>query len=122
MSWTYSQSTGEITNAKGELLATGYSGFMQGKNNPSLQSVRNLGPLPVGLWVMLRVFDSPHTGPFTIVLEPAPGTETFGRSEFRIHGDSRKAPGTASHGCVIAPRPARETIWGSKDRELMVIP
>jgi hypothetical protein len=120
--WTYSQSTGAIANAKGEVIAHGYSGYLQGKNNPALQGVRNLGPIPVGKWRMANVINSPHTGPFTIILEPASNTETFGRSAFRIHGDSIKDPGSASHGCIIAPRPTRETMWHSQDREVEVVP
>ena len=61
------------------------------------------------------------TGPFTLVLAPAPGTETHGRSAFRIHGDSIRLPGTASHGCIILPRPVREAIWASGDRDLEVV-
>ena len=65
--------------------------------------------------------DSPNTGPFTILLEPAPGTDTLGRSAFRIHGDSVRAPGTASHGCIILPRAIRDHIWRSGDRDLEVV-
>ena len=118
--WTYSQSTGKITDANGKVLATGYSGYLQGKNNPSSQNIRNLGPIPQGKWTLTGVINSPHTGPFTIVLEPVAGTETFGRSAFRVHGDSLKAPGTASHGCIITRRPTRETMWHSGDHELLV--
>jgi hypothetical protein len=52
---------------------------------------------------------------------PDPGTETFGRGEFRIHGDSIAHPGTASHGCIILPRAVRDAIWRSGDRALEVV-
>ena len=38
------------------------------------------------------------------------------------HGDSIAAPGTASDGCVIMPRFARERVWESQDRRLAVVP
>lgn len=40
---------------------------------------------------------------------------------FRIHGDSIRAPGTASHGCIILPRAIRDRIWASGDRALQVV-
>jgi hypothetical protein len=52
---------------------------------------------------------------------PDRGTETFGRSEFRIHGDSIAHPGMASHGCIILPRAVRDAIWRSGDRALEVV-
>jgi hypothetical protein len=44
-------------------------------------------------------------GPYVLRLEPASGTDTFGRSGFLMHGDSKKSPGCAFEGCVIMPRP-----------------
>lgn len=75
--WTYSQSTGKITDANGKVLATGYSGYLQGKNNPSSQNIRNLGPIPQGKWTLTGVINSPHTGPFTIVLETVPARSSW---------------------------------------------
>ena len=43
---TYSQTTGEMRTALGELLGTGYAGHGEGVNNPALQSVPDTGPLP----------------------------------------------------------------------------
>ena len=119
MTWRYDQSSGEISR-NGTIISRGYSGHDRGKNNPSMQAAVGIGPIPAGGWTMTSVGDSPHTGPFTIVLEPLPGTKTFGRSEFRIHGDSIAHPGTASHGCIIMPRDVRRQIWGSGDRDLVV--
>ncbi|HYE46677.1 MAG TPA: hypothetical protein VEA44_12995, partial [Caulobacter sp.] len=55
--------------------------------------------------------------------EPVPDDvhEATGRSAFRIHGDSVRAPGTASKGCIILPRAVREAIWRSGDRDLEVV-
>ena len=120
MSWVWDQSAGELRRG-GELVSRGYAGKGRGKNNPSLQGLRSIGPIPRGSWTMTRVWDSPNTGPFTIVLEPDQGTDTHGRSAFRIHGDSIRAPGTASSGCIILPRAVREAIWRSGDRALEVV-
>ena len=116
----WDQSAGEM-RLDGKLLSRGYAGNGRGKNNPSMQAARNVGPLPRGRWRLTGVWHSPNTGPFTIILEPEPCTDTLGRSLFRIHGDSIRAPGTASHGCIILPRAARDAIWASGARMLEVI-
>jgi hypothetical protein len=55
-------------------------------------------------------------------LKPAASTNTFGRSGFLMHGDSTQSPGSASQGCIIMPRPVREQVWNSGDRDLKVVP
>ena len=117
--WRYDQSSGKMSR-EGKVF-TGYAGHGRGKNNPSLQSAVGIGPIPSGLWSITGVKASANTGPFTILLEPKPGTQTFGRSAFRIHGDSIGNPGTASHGCIILRRAEREAIWRSGDRDLEVV-
>jgi hypothetical protein len=118
--WTYDQSSGQFSQ-DGKLLFTGYSGLWNGKNNPSMQAAKGIGPIPAGLWHIGGSYDSHKTGPATILLVPDEKTETFGRSEFRIHGDSISAPGTASHGCIILPRFIRNKIIGSTDKLLTVV-
>jgi hypothetical protein len=54
-------------------------------------------------------------------LTPEDGTDTHGRGGFLIHGDSLQHTGSASHGCIILPRPTRMEIAASEDRELEVI-
>lgn len=120
MSWSWDENAGTMTGPDG-VVAHGYSGAGLGKNNPDMADVVGVGPIPCGLWAMTGVEDSPNTGPFTIVLEPALGTDTLGRSAFRIHGDSIVHPGEASHGCIILPRAERERIWNSGDHELVVV-
>jgi len=117
--WTWDQSAGALSRA-GKIWR-GYSGAGRGKNNPSMQAAQAVGPIPRGRWRITGKKDSPNTGPFTIVLEPEPDTDTCGRSEFRIHGDSIAHPGTASHGCIILPRAVRDAIWASGDRDLIVV-
>lgn len=120
MPYIWDQSAGELRR-NGVVLAHGYSGAALGKNNPAMQAAVGVGPIPRGEWLMTAMNDSPNTGPRTIVLEPKPGTDTQGRSAFRIHGDSIAHPGQASHGCIILPRAAREQIWKSGDRVLEVV-
>jgi len=117
----YIQKTGEIFDIKGVLLGTGYSGHGLGKNNPEMEDVKNVGPLPRGAYIILSPHDSDHTGPFTMSLIPDPNNQMFGRSGFAIHGDSIKEPGTASNGCIIMPRRVREEIYKSNDKYLEVI-
>jgi hypothetical protein len=115
--WRYEQSTGKLW----KLVAVGYSGRDEAKNQPDLDSIKNRGPIPSGQWKITEKFDSDRRGPYCLRLEPLPGTDAHGRSAFLIHGDSISAPGTASEGCVILDRKSRETIWSSGDRDLEVV-
>jgi hypothetical protein len=120
MSWLWDQSAGELRR-NGKLVSKGYAGYRAAANNPARQAERGLGPIPRGRWNMTTVQNSPNTGPFSIVLEPFPDTDTCGRSLFRIHGDNARGDRSASHGCIILPRAVREQIWRSGDRELVVV-
>jgi hypothetical protein len=118
--WTYHQSTGKLMR-NGRLVGVGYSGHGEGRNNPSLEFVKMTGPIPKGMWRMDGVYNSAKVGPFAIILNPEPETETKGRGDFRIHGDSISKPGTASNGCIILSRAIRSDMWGSKDHILCVM-
>ncbi|HKT90099.1 MAG TPA: tlde1 domain-containing protein [Candidatus Sulfotelmatobacter sp.] len=121
--WTYRQSTGQLTDPDGTLVATGYSGHGDGKNNPALQDAHDIGPIPQGLYSIGSPTDltgGPH-GPYVLPLTPDPGNEMFGRSGFLMHGDSMGHPGEASLGCIIAPRPARVKVAESGDQALQVV-
>ena len=121
LAWTYSQKSGEL-DQNGKKLATGYSGAGNGKNNPEMQNVHNVGPIPEGDWTISGPpVDTKSHGPYVLRLIPEPETETFGRSGFLMHGDSKEHPGTASEGCIIVPKAVREKVWKSGDRELTVI-
>jgi len=119
--WTYSQKTGELQQ-DGEHVASGYSGAGPGKNNPAMQTVPNVGPIPQGDWTITGPpINTVEHGPYVLRLQPEAGTQTFGRSGFLMHGDSKESPGSASHGCVILPRTVREQVWNSGDRDLQVV-
>lgn len=115
--WTYSQSTGELLN-DGKFEGTGYSGTGDGRNNPDMQNVQNVGPIPQGGYVIGESYDDPHLGPCVMHLDAKDGTETFGRSLFRIHGDDARHD--ASHGCVILGPAIRHLIAASPDKDFVV--
>lgn len=121
--WTYAQKTGALRQQNGKVAGTGYSGFDNGKNNPAMQAIHDIGPIPQGSWIITGPpFNTPQHGPFVLRLLPSRTTNTFERSGFLMHGDSTHAPGTASRGCIIMPRTVREQVWNSGDTDLEVVP
>lgn len=120
MTWRYSQSSGWLSH-DGENVIEGYSGAGDGKNNPAMQDVHNVGPIPVGTYVIGAPSDTKTHGPYVLHLTPDPGNEMFSRAGFLVHGDSVVNPGTASEGCIIVPRKVREQVWDSGDRTLVVV-
>ncbi|MCG6262700.1 DUF2778 domain-containing protein [Vibrio vulnificus] len=119
MSWQYVQATGELYFDE-KLVATGYSGKAEYKNRPKMQHMKNLGPIPRGEYKIHEPRSSDRTGPYVLPLSPI-GHGAYNRTNFQIHGDSIKNPGTASSGCIIMPRKIREKIWNSGERKLIVI-
>ena len=120
----YEQANGRmhlVENGAHDLVATGYSGseLQGGKNNPALQCVHDIGPLPRGAYTIGR----PRTGPtpISLPLQPSPDNNMCGRGDFLIHGDSIADPGAASSGCIILARPARESIASSGVASLLVV-
>jgi len=121
MAWKYSQKTGALTNPAGNRVGIGYSGHGDGLDNPALEQQQCEGPIPQGEWEIGQFFDDPgHKGPLVAHLMPLPGTETFGRSGFMIHGDNEHLNHSASEGCIVLPRILREMILASNDRTLVV--
>lgn len=119
--WTYHQSSGQLFHDE-ELIGAGYSGFGLGKNNPEKEELSNYGPIPQGWYTIGPPHDTQAHGPHVLPLTPAKETEMYGRSEFLIHGDSLKTPGTASKGCIILNRAIRDKISESGDNQLTVVP
>lgn len=126
--WYYRQSTGELqrTITDGNCLTVehvgfGYSGNGDGKNCCAWESVHNHGPIPQGIYTISPAFTHIAKGVLSMNLIPAKQTNTFGRSGFMIHGDSREDPGNASHGCIVLNRPLRQQLANSNDRVLTVV-
>lgn len=119
--WQYKQSTGELRDASGKLVAKGYAGKGEYKNRHECQTVPNMGPVPVGCYTLNPPHTSLKTGPYAMDLAPDSSNEMFGRSAFQMHGDSLRNPGSASSGCIIMPRAVRESVWASRDHRIEVI-
>lgn len=94
------------------LLAIGYSGDQFHTNDPGAEEKVAKGPIPRGVWSMAMAGTHPTLGPVCIRLSPkeVPSLRASGRSGFLIHGDNSRRDFTASQGCIILPRPAREAI------------
>lgn len=99
--------------------AAGYAGRGHGRNNHLLQSVRTVGPIPVGRYTIGRAFTHERLGPVAMRLDPHHDNQMFGRSGFLIHGDNTR--GDASHGCIILSRAAREVISRAVLRERVTL-
>ena len=120
--WTYRQLTGAL-DRDGVIAGSGYSGAAPlGRNNPQMQNVREVGPIPQGRYIIGRPFDSDDHGPFCLPLVADPENEMFERSGFLMHGDSKEHPGCASKGCIIMPRDVREKVSYGGDSLLTVVP
>lgn len=117
--WTYKQKTGELYAPDGELIGIGYAGNGGGKNNPAMQGVSLIGPLPRGLYTIGPAYKHIRLGPITMNLEPDRDNQMFDRSLFRIHGDNTKHD--ASEGCIVQSNSVRLAISLSRDRQLQVI-
>jgi hypothetical protein len=117
--WTYTQVNGRIR--RNGITGFGYAGNGVGKNNPAMQNVIDVGPVPCGMYTIQPPVNTDKHGPYVLWLEPDPANEMFGRADFGIHGDNIERPGTASDGCIIMPRFVREYIWNSSDNRLAVI-
>jgi lipoprotein-anchoring transpeptidase ErfK/SrfK len=119
--WTYEITTGIMSN--GTMRFQGYSGAGhspgEGRDNPAMQAMVGQGPIPVGNYMIGAPRDSARLGPYVMDLDPETGTNTFGRSLFRIHGNN--ATNDSSHGCVILPPDARHAIGQSGDTWLRVV-
>lgn len=117
---TFSQSTGVLT--LGAIKATGYAGHGDGKSNPAMQNVPNVGPLPRGWYTVdLQPFQHPRCGAYCLRLDPDESNEMFGRGGFLIHGDSCEHPGQASHGCIVVGPETRRAIVATGESRLQVV-
>lgn len=109
--WTYSQSKRELRH-DGKLIGMGYSGRNvpggpQGRNNPALEALRDVGPIPRGPYIVGDPIAVPHHAPPVFPLTPN-GHTAHGRTGFQIHGNN--VQNDASHGCIILDFPIRTAI------------
>jgi len=119
MTWRYNQRTGLLTH-NGLVIATGYSGSNSGYNNPQMENVRNVGPIPRGRYRIGTPQNTMTHGQHAMYLTPD-GHNAHGRNSFMIHGERRTGPaGNASTGCIILGPDIRRQISGSGDHVLVV--
>lgn len=115
----YDQASGHIT-IRSTLIGTGYSGFGPGLDNPDMESVPSVGPIPRGGWKIER-WDDHHgeKGPQVAALSPV-GHNAHGRSAFLIHGPHADDHQDSSNGCIIAGRTIRNALRASGETTLEV--
>lgn len=121
MPWTYSQRTGLLTRGSVTLHGA-YSGHDVGRNNPGLQRLPSVGPIPQGTYLVGLPHHSSTVGRYAMSLTPQSGTNTFGRTALMLHGDNPAHPGESSTGCIVAPLVVRQHIWASGDHLINVVP
>jgi hypothetical protein len=121
MAWTFESPTGRYFDPLGAHISTGYSGHGVGVDNLADEAIPNEGPIPEGSYHMGEPYTDPESGPLTMRLTPLPGTNTFGRAGFKIHGDSIPHPGQASLGCAVADHPTRVAMSESTDQVFDVV-
>ena len=124
MSWTYQQSTGKLTDPAGEWFSTCYSGHGEGLNNPAMEAVEGVGPIPAGTYKIGPARDPiDHLGPIALPLTVVRfANPALDRSGFFIHGDNAAADHSASDGCIVDGLAGRQLIDASSDDDLEVIP
>jgi hypothetical protein len=122
MTWKYVQRSGHLYDTNKRLVGTGYSGDGPGLNNPLMQDVPRVGPIPVGRYIIGPPKDPiDHLGPIALPLVPIAGNVLFGRSGFFMHGDNASMDHTASLGCIVALKSVRILVRDSYVRELDVV-
>lgn len=118
--YIYQQNSG-VLSFNGEIIAKGYSGFGEGKNNPAMEKIADIGPIPRGVYNIGPSYDDKEKGPCVMRLTPSLWTDPHGRSGFMIHGDSIIHPGMASHGCIILMHDVRIEISEGTDKIIEVV-
>lgn len=122
MTLTYRQSTGELLDADGALVAKCWAGHGQGLNNPIMEDVQCVGPLPRGLYHVGPWQTHPRLGQHCAPLTQIQG-ESFGRSGFWVHGPSLNPDkyGQESEGCIVVPHGPRLALEALRPDYVQVI-
>ncbi len=107
---TFSVGTGLLT-LDGAVLCHAYSGHPPHVNDVRAavdsEQFRAIGPIPPGEYEIGTARTDKRLGPVAMPLSP--GSDMI-RSGFYIHGDNALRNQSASHGCIIAPKFARQRI------------
>lgn len=126
MNWKFVIKTGTLFDPSGKKVWSGYAGGNcgknpEGKNNPDMCNVKNVGPLPPGWYTFGTPVLQSHLGPFAIPLIPDASNDMMGRGDFYCHGDTTPS-GNASEGCIIMPRFVRNAMHESPFNRIQVVP
>ena len=127
MPFKFDRAAGVFYDTDGSVLCdTAYSGHGEGVNNPEMEQIPNVGPLPAGTYTIGPPHEPiDHLGPVAMPLTPDPSNEMYGRFGFYIHGDTVQMNHTASDGCIILPRIPRSHVNdinnSGGDRKLEVV-
>lgn len=104
----------------GDFLSYGYSGNGHGKDNPEMDHVANVGPIPRGRYLVGKLINNDRWR------DAIPLTRTDrdpnGRSGFMLHGDNMRGNYSASRGCIVLPPGVRKAIAKAGDDTLIVVP
>jgi hypothetical protein len=124
--WVFEISTGKMYDPNGAFYSNGYAGGNCGKNpegvdNADDEGLKNIGPLPEGLYTFGTTVEHSQLGVFAIPLIPDPSNDMKGRGGFYMHGDVAGKYQAASEGCIIMPNVVRHTCWDSSDHQLRVV-
>lgn len=122
MTFAYNQSHPKMLHDGHPIMgAPLYSGHGAGLNNPAMEALADIGPIPAGQWKIIR-WDDHHAdkGPIVAVLQPV-GHNAHGRTGFLVHGDNPLGNNSASHGCIIASLAIRQVMRESGETDLLVI-
>lgn len=106
MSFLYTQKTGFLTHDS-LFLGAGYSGYGEDANVAQDESLKDLGPIPEGMYTIGKPHVDEQVGPVAMTLTPDMENHMFGRGDMLIHGDTSAMNHTASHGCIILPHDVR---------------
>jgi hypothetical protein len=123
--WQFEQLTGKLSKDGILVSPDCYSGrWPDGYNNPAMEAVPDVGPIPCGLWTIGAPYEDGKLGRYVMDLTPAKGTVTYGRSLFRMHGKPLPPADirSGSEGCICADYVTRQRVYQSADTQLTVVP
>lgn len=120
--YTFERKAGRILHGD-VFVCRAQSGQGPGLNNPALEHVSKVGPLPRGKYhISHDVETSAKHGPYILRLTPFPENEMYGRSGFLLHGLKKEHPELSSEGCICAsPVKYRQQIHESGDDIMEVV-
>ncbi len=99
--WRYVQATGELIDPDGKVAEIGYAGRAAGLNNPAMEAVHEIGPLPQGRYSVYPRINHTRLGSDALPLSPYGSNVMWGRGGFYVHADNAKRDHSASEGCIV---------------------